>query len=844
MRISAISAAALALVSLVDAGNADAAIRKTTNISAQVLVGALNELAKQRDIQVVYRTEVVGNLKTGGAAGELTAAEAFEQLLKGTGLTYRYLDENTVTIVPIATQPAKSAPDAPNPAQHDATPQNEETRKPSFWDRFRLARVDQGASVNHGTGSGSNSDNPQPVRLEEVVVTAQKREERLIDVPISIVALGTDELQKRRVSSIDDLPLSVPGLFINSNGSYGRQISLRGISNRSGSSSLVGLYLDEVPITSTPVNQPDVRTYDLERIEVLRGPQGTLYGEGSVGGTIRFITKSPALDAFAAGADVAALFTEDGEPGERVDSMVNVPLVTDKLGIRVVGSYDHEGGWIDHPTANRRDFNDQHLWNVRTKLLWQPTEELAVNALAIVYRNDAPPNRGEDANGNFDVYPGGAATDAFDTPVNAAVSDDYELYNLTVTYNLAAAQLLSSSSYVTQDKEQKNTTFAFPLTAFGFVLYGLNPLTTNDIDTFSQELRLSSTAAGPWHWTVGGFYRDQKYDTTTPASFTGLSFAPAFDMPPLPSASDPSFHSNLQSSSWAAFGDVSYRFGSRLTLATGLRYFHDDQDFLSTQNGDVPLSGSFHALSPKVSIEYALADSINAYASAAKGFRSGGFNNLNQPSYEPEKVWTYELGTKMSLLDGRFAADAALFYSDYSNYQVSGVIPGGPPTAIISNAGNARIKGLELGVTWRPVELWTLILNGSYQDAYFTEITAVSNQQYLAGDPLDFTPKYGYTASVQRDFHWGQNAFVRVDFNEQGRAHFRNRQFGASYFSESDVIQMLNLHANVQWSDTLGFGVFAQNLLDDRGYVGPDIVEGFAARSRPRNYGVEVTMRF
>jgi outer membrane receptor protein involved in Fe transport len=297
-----------------------------------------------------------------------------------------------------------------------------------------------------------------------------------------------------------------------------------------------------------------------------------------------------------------------------------------------------------------------------------------------------------------------------------------------------------------------------------------------------------------------------------------------------------------RSKAGAVFGDTSHKVTDRLTLGTGVRYFEDSQVYTSGSTQ----TGKFHSIDPRFYARYKLADTVNVYSSAAKGFRSGGFNLLNQPSYGPESVWTYELGTKMSLLEGRLSADAAVFYSRYTNYQIVGVLPPPePPLDITSNAGSAKIDGIEWDLTWRPADQWSLSFNGDYLHDYkFTEIS-VTNSSYQVGDNLDFVSRYAFTTSAERDFIWhGKSGFVRLDYNEVGRENFRNRSLGYWYFSQSDVSHMLNFNSSLCWNDILRFGVFAQNLLNDRGYISPDVIEADASRSRPRTVGIQFSVTF
>jgi iron complex outermembrane recepter protein len=824
MRIAVmVAAVCVSLVGLSNAQNANAAMKRPTHIPAQSLGSALKTLAQERDLQVLYFSDTVKDLHTGGASGDLTQDEALTQLLKGTGLEYRYVDAKAVTILAAGSH----EPAAPTTTATATAGNSHEEGKTSSSPQFRLAQVDQGQGPRAASLTAAHDPNEQ---LEEIVVTAQKREERLLDVPLSIVAITGQEIERRETVSLDDLSMAVPGMTVQSQGGNTRRIVLRGVSNTFGSSSLIGLYLDEAAVTTFPAVQPDLRTYDLERVEVLRGPQGTLYGEGSAGGTIRFVTKDPVLDAFSMKADVAALFTEDGAPGQRIEAVVNAPVVDNVFGLRVAGTFDHEGGWIDQPAADRKDFNDQDLVDVRAKALWKPTSQLAVNGMALIHRNDpAPNNTGEDANGNY--------TQVFNLTTTPTVRDDYDLYNATISYDFPAFRLLSATSYIKQDKHIKAFGYQIPLDpSLVFDLYA--PVTDYNTEVTTQELRATSTASERLEWTVGGFYRHARFDIDIPTNYFGVNGPVGTPLPP-PYA----YQDSLTSESWAVFGDAKLHLTHALAFGAGVRYYRDDQRDVSA---GVEQTGRFSATSPRAYAQYQWTENVNTYVSAAKGFRSGGFNAQGEPSYSPESVWTYELGTKSRLAGNRLSADIALFYSDYSQYQIVGLTSGNP-IPLTSNAGDAWIKGVEWAFAAHPATNWTFALNGDYITSRFYKINATSTA-YDVGDPLDLFPKYSVAASGQYDFRVSdKHGFARLDYNRRGRMTYRNRNlFGPTptFYSESDVIDLLNLNVGLDWNDNLSFGVFGQNLLNDRGYTDPYSIQKLASRSRPRTYGLQCGVRF
>ncbi len=256
------------------------------------------------------------------------------------------------------------------------------------------------------------------------------------------------------------------------------------------------------------------------------------------------------------------------------------------------------------------------------------------------------------------------------------------------------------------------------------------------------------------------------------------------------------------------------------------------------------LRGNFHSVDPRFYIDYKVTPEINTYVSASKGFRSGGFNGVDLPSFQPETVWTYELGLKTASRSGVVSADIALFYSDYTNYQIVGQTSNNPLLGpITSNAGNADLKGVEWGVNWRPLDHWTFSFQGDYVTSVFYKITSLSST-YDVGDGLDFFPKYAFTASLERELNWnGKPGYARLDYNQHGRETFRDRTVSPYFFSESDIIHTLNFNSSLQWTDYLSFGVFAQNLLNDRGLADPLAIEGLGSRSRPLTIGLNFNLK-
>jgi iron complex outermembrane receptor protein len=695
---------------------------------------------------------------------------------------------------------------------------------------FSTAALSQTASNSSRDTNAQTSSGTPSQTISEIVVTAQKREQLALDVPISLIVLDAKALQQLEITNPEDLQFVVPGLTIQSGGPQ-RRIDLRGVSNVYGNGAVIGEYMDEADLTSGAqaaaggYGQPDTRMYDMNRVETLRGPQGTLFGVGAMGGVIRFITNKPDLNSYQMSVDAATLFTQDGAPGQRIDWMVNAPLVSDTLGLRIAGEFDHEGGWVDQPAANLKNINDQNIVDVRFQGLWQPNSQFKVYAMQTIHRNSYGVGQGEDASGNF--------TQAFGLTTTPTGQENQNLSNLVLTYDFDGIQLLSSSTYWNHSQTLYNN---------GYTLYdigGLEEYITNlpfDEENFSEELRVSRTGEGPWQWTFGGLYKHFKDDFNENYYF-GVPGPPGS---PLDGAGPNTFFENDLSNSRSVFGDTSYQFLERFTLGAGARYFTDHQESVST--GSPLQTATFTSTDPRVYLQFKVTSDVNTYVSAAKGFRSGGFNGFGQPSFGPESVWSYELGTKMRLFDRRLELNADVFDSNYSNYVVVGLLPvGGIPLDVLHNAGSARIKGVEGDITWRPVDDWSFSFNGERLSAKFTEINILGSS-YSVGEPVDFVPPYSFNGSVEHTFHVaGKAAYALLNYAEVGRQRYAA---SVGYLGQSDVIHNLAFHTRADLNDNLSVGFFVQNLLNDRGYLNPLNLETISDRLRPRTYGLEFSAKF
>ena len=651
-------------------------------------------------------------------------------------------------------------------------------------------------------------------------------------MPLSLTSITGEKLNEAGIQNTLDLSYAVPNLSVSELGPGRQNITMRGAGSQRGSSSLVGIYLDESAVAGDQNSQIDLRVIDLERVEVLRGPQGTLYGEGSTGGTIRFITRDPELDQFSGNINLSAFDNDDGDWSQEMTSVVNIPLIEDVFAIRMAATYENKDGWIDQPAAARSNINDNELTNIRIKALWQATDALAIKATAINHQNSGGGlnivNLDPRGDSNFvaAVFP--------DAPSD--FHDDYELYSLTATYDFGSATLLSNTSYTEMDKLTTDSQF--------FSLQALGKNRTIDAEILTQEIRLSSSESGPLNWTTGVFYRDANivkadgaFDLALPDGtyLFELVFGPTEN----------------NSKSFAVFGDASYGLTDRLEIGAGIRYYEDDREFI--EEDGTSTDGTFDSVNPRAYLSYAFAEDVKAYVNIATGFRSGGFNNAptvaagGEQAYGPEDLISYEVGSKVSLLNGRLNADAALFYSEYTDIQFLHQLTGSP-LSFVGNVGEAEMKGVEWSIRWALSNQLTLGFSGSVIDAEYTSIDEnATGTAVVAGDAIEFVPDYNYSLTADYAVEWANEVpgFIRINYNEQGEI----TNVGAPQPPGVErtnavvpVLRFLNASVGAEY-ESWELELFGRNLLDEDETLSPGATL-WLPQARPRTVGVKVSFTF
>ncbi|GAM97784.1 hypothetical protein U91I_01413 [alpha proteobacterium U9-1i] len=681
---------------------------------------------------------------------------------------------------------------------------------------------------------------------DEIVVTAQKREERLRDVPQSVTAITDETLERLQANSFEDYAAHVPGMTAVTGQAGNTRLTLRGL-NTGSVASTVGTYVDETPFGSSTslVNAAqlalDLDPFDVQRIEVLRGPQGTLYGASTLGGLIKFVTTAPSPEAFEARARVSAEHTQDGAPSYGVRAAVNLPL-GDQAALRVSGIHRDQGGYIDDPARGANNINGLETNGIRAAFLLNATETFTIRLSAHLQ------DLNSDAQNDIDylqdpLTPVGGDLDQT-RPFSEQSNIDYRIYNATADWNLGWASLISSSSYAELDQaRQLDGTMAFGLASF----------LANDVtqEKFTQEVRLVSPSSDRLEWVLGAFYAqedgliDQEiFLGTPPGTVSGLTAQIASDYREI-----------------AAFGGVTYHFTPRFDVSVGARYAENEQSV--AQGGTAVSTGgedsTDDAMTYSIAPRFRLSDSTMIYGRVASGYRPGGPNILGVPSvipatFDPDETVNYELGVKADLIGGMLRVDAAVFHVDWTDIQLlvfDGVVSGN------ANGGGAESEGVEWSATLTPNDGLTLVWSGSYTDARLTSDTDPIVVGGNSGDPLPNSPEWAST--LDANYEWtitgDHRAYVGGAWRYVGEQSTAFPGTGGFLYGAEQIVlpsyNVFDLRGGINF-DSFALEFFARNVGDERavtsfggfGATLPDVPNGAANVIRPRTIGLSLSTEF
>lgn len=834
--------------------------RRAIRIPSGDLAVALDLLAKQSGSDLVYRPDQVQGLRTDGVEGELTTEEAVNRLLQGTSLT---LSMDATGAMLIALPPPPAANGSPQAyAQPDATR--------SFRSRLRVAEAETragspeegGRRVIRESAAGGSANPLQQLAVEEVIVTAQKRSERIQDVPTSVAVIGKDLLENLHVTQLTDVGGYVPGLQVASGGTPGQTtIIIRGVAPL-GPGATVGTYIDDTPVggssgyarnTSFAL---DLLPYDVQRMEVLRGPQGTLYGASTMGGLLKYVLTQPDPSAFQARAGADGFAVDGaGDAGWGARAMLNAPLVQDELGLLVSYARMSTPGYVDNPQMGQRDQNDVDQESARVSLLWRPSDNVSLTIGALHQKTSA------DGIGQVALSP----TKPTPLPVAGELKDNnfvgesfdkrIDYTSATLNWELGWATFVSATSYAdTSTKQETDVTrtygHVFPL--FGSPAGLSEFFITLDLEKVTQEFRLASPSGDKLEWLLGAFYTDEdsgNHQLLTAQQFDGSSIA----------ALDPLFLGSIPSKyqEYAGFGGATLHVTDRFEVAAGLRYARNEQSFRQASSGslvsttDTPGTSSENVSTYSVSSSFRFTEDVMLYGRVASGYQPGGPNVILPnvpPTYDSSTLTNYEVGLKSEFLERRVLLNLAAFQIQWSDIQIGATNAQG--FSFFSNGGTARSRGMEAEGSIRVTDGLTLSANAAYTDATLT--ANAPSVGGLSGDRLSNIPRWA--GSLQADY--------RLALSSQWTAHAgaglrmvedRNSSVTHSRFSfRLPSYNALDLFANVT-NDRWTVRLFAKNVTNERAYLGYAVLtDGLTGQTaqllgavlQPRTIGLAMDVAF
>jgi len=681
------------------------------------------------------------------------------------------------------------------------------------------------------------------------------------------------------------------------------QVVMRGISTGQASGlsqTPVGFFVDEVAVSDYfwNISTLDLTPFDLERVEVLRGPQGSLFGAATLGGAIRYITNKPDLQRFEGALNLSASTIASGSPGFLPQAMFNLPLAEGKFAVRGVLSYTDDGGYVDNLATGEEDWDSSSQVSGRLLARWQISDDVRLDATYI--------SQDTDIDGTAEV----AAADGpdFDNPTNplwrvSEHSVEQRIGNLGVTWDLGFATLLSSSSYVEKQREGRfelGSAYAYDATTtYELLLMSLGvPVEAGDLSStltesyvgpspheneiFTQEFRLTSDSTGALDWIVGAYYTDVDSRSVTDAWIPGIESAvngivPGFGSMLFPGDVTTLFDARQTATEWALYGELGLALAKRWKLTAGGRFF----DFSSDTDGTIlsfgteipvgPFDASEDGFMPKVSLAFDANESLLWYALASRGYRVGGANvtaALAPPSslipltYQTDKLWNYETGIKTAWLEGRLLADVTVFYIDWSDIQLNGsfAVPEVPGATVMAtlNTGAAHSLGIEGALRAQLAPGLNLDLSLAWTEAELDEDSVpILNSEtgeivvLPAGSPLPSTPEWSGNVSLS---YFLDNAALGYPSMVLSYTYKGSIVDGIPQLVELPSFSLVDLRLSTSLAPRLNVSLAASNLLDKRsplsrdgpvaGTVVPEVYPEAFYITRPRTVSLTLQTRF
>ncbi|APE27410.1 TonB-dependent receptor [Aurantiacibacter gangjinensis] len=721
-----------------------------------------------------------------------------------------------------------------------------------------VATAAQAQSVSPGESASQDEVAPED---RVIVVTAQKREQDLTDVPASITVFDGEALENIGAVDFEDYAKYIPGLGASSQGGPGqRQLILRGVNAGDDPASTVGVYVDEAPVGSSTSLATGGRLgfelvpFDIERIEVLRGPQGTIYGASTLGGLLKYVTRAPDLDEFEGRADASVFAVDNGGLNYTANAALNVPIAG-VAGLRFTGFYARDDGFVDNVVTGVEDINGNERYGGRAQLLVEPGPNVSLRAAALYQRTE----QDDSALVRYDFATGEPVFGELenDRTVAAQLTQDFQQYSLTADFDFGFATLTSVSAYSELETPAIGDATASFGAAFGSTAVAL--LRAAETEKFVQELRLTSASRAdgmPLEWQVGLFYTEEdslndQILTVRDGPFVPLNPAAVVELP-------------TSYEEFAVFANTTVFFGDRVSLNLGLRIAENEQSFSQSTSGPavglppgvvstVTNESSDGTATFVVAPNWQITDDVTLYARAASGYRPGGPNailpdpanpgeSLVPLTFDPDTLWNYEAGVKGNFGNsGTFGL--AAFRIDWDDIQIIQIVNG---ATFRGNGDTARSQGVEAEIAFEPVEGLTLGGNVVYTDAELTADTGVVVGG-RDGDRLPLVPEWAATAFADYTFPLSDtiigNVGATVSYTDDRRSGFPASLTNPSFTLDDYLV--VDLRASVDF-DSFSVSAFAKNLTNEIPQLGATNVGGRldVAVGRPRAFGLLVAADF
>ena len=724
--------------------------------------------------------------------------------------------------------------------------------------------------------------------LEEIVVTARKRSENLQDIPESILAISEEAIARSGLQTMDDYARKIPSLTYVARGPGANKIVFRGVTEAGTAfftDSSAALYLDEQPLTQ-PVLTPEPRLIDIERIEALSGPQGTLYGGSAQSGTLRIVTNKPDPSRLAGNISASVSSGSTSDVSHDVSAVVNLPLVQDKLALRLVGFSARDGGYIDNvlgqspggtfdnaSVVEENAAGEAEYLGGRAALRWDANDRWSLTG-SVVFQD-------LESSGNTEHMPEAAGDLEQIRFVEEFRDDQWTQFGLTIEGDLGFAQVVSATSYFTREilYQLDNTEYVAYLrgfyAAYGYyVSYAFGPdpvgqgwINPQDTRRFSQEFRLSHQGE-KWAWLGGIYYerfddhwdfqsRIADYEDTGSFQFWYAYYGAQ------PGTTNNAFwnsNNHTQTEQYAAFGELTYQGIEDWNFTVGARWFDHERDrryIVARPHGRVeenlnPIQ-SENDVTLKFSASYSIDDDKMIYGLYSEGFRNGG-RNIARPGavlpepYGPDFLQNYELGLKSQWANGRLRANVTAFHMVWEDYQLGVVDPGPLFATMIINVGDAEIDGVELDLTAMPVDGLEFGLNAMVLNAETTSDNDLIGVN--SGARLPISPELKVSSSLQYTFQqmlFGGNPYARIQYSYYGDS-LNGVECNTVDCDDPDVQPSYSI-SDVKFgieSDAWEINVYLNNLTNERAtlYRVPPAPPGVVRVNRPREFGVGFTRRW